>query len=51
MNIMKLLLDIITTYSRDIGMNFGKDKCAYVLIESFRSRMSTSMRTTLNNAY
>ena len=32
MNIMKLLLDIITTYSRDIGMKFGEDKCAYVLV-------------------
>ena len=30
MNIMKLLLDIITTYSRDIGMKFGEDKCANV---------------------
>ena len=29
---MKLLLDIITTYSRDIGMKFGEDKCTYVLI-------------------
>ena len=32
MNIMKLLLDIITTYSRDIGLKFGEDKCAYALI-------------------
>ena len=32
MNIVKLLLDIITTYSRDTGMKFGEDKCAYVLI-------------------
>ena len=34
MNIMKLLLDIITTYSRDIEMKFGKDKCAYILTRS-----------------
>ena len=32
MNIMKLLLDIITTYSRDIEMKFSEEECAYVLI-------------------
>ena len=29
---MNIILDIITTYSRDIGMKFGEDKCACVLI-------------------
>ena len=29
----KLLLDIITTFSKDIGMTFGQTKCAYSYIE------------------
>ena len=29
----KLLLNIITTFSKDIGMTFGQRKCAYVYIE------------------
>ena len=29
----KLQLDIVTMFSRDIGMAFGEDKCAYVCIE------------------
>ena len=29
----KLLLDIITTFSNDIGMTFGETKCAYIYIE------------------
>ena len=29
----KLLLDIITTFSNDVGMTFGESKCAYVYIE------------------
>ena len=29
----KLQLDIVTTFSRDIGMAFGEDKCGYVCIE------------------
>ena len=28
----KLQLDIVTTFSRDIGMAFGEDKCGYVCI-------------------
>ena len=28
-----LLLDIITTFSKDISMTFGKTKCAYIYIE------------------
>ena len=26
-------LDIVTTFSEDIGMKFGEDKCAYLQIE------------------
>ena len=29
----KLQLDIVTTFSHDIGMAFGEDKCGYVCIE------------------
>ena len=29
----KLLLDIVTIFSQDIGMSFGQDKCRYVLID------------------
>ena len=29
----KLLLDIITTFSNDVGMTFGESKCAYIYIE------------------
>ena len=29
----KRLLDIITTFSKDIGMTFGQTKCAYIYIE------------------
>ena len=31
--IAKLLLDIITTFSNDVGMTFGKSKCAHIYIE------------------
>jgi hypothetical protein len=30
---IKKQLDLITTFSRDIGMSFGEDKCAYLQIE------------------
>ena len=32
-NNIKGLLDIVTIYSRDIGMKFGVDKCAFVQVE------------------
>ena len=31
--IAKQLLDIVTTFSKDINMQFGVDKCAYTYIE------------------
>ena len=34
----KLLLDIITTFSNDVGMTFGESKCAYVYIEHGKRR-------------
>ena len=33
LNSMKKQLDIITTFSRDINMQLGEDKCAYLQIE------------------
>ena len=30
---MKKLLDIVTQFTRDVGMSFGKSKCAYQMIE------------------
>ena len=33
MNNIKCLLDIVTLFSKDIGMKFGVDKCAFVQIE------------------
>ena len=30
----KLLLDIITTFTKDVGMSFGEKKCAYICIEN-----------------
>ena len=32
-NILKKQLDLVTTFSNDIGMKFGQDKCAYIKIE------------------
>ena len=29
---IKKLLDLVTTFSRDICMNFGIDKCAYMKV-------------------
>ena len=31
-NSVKKQLDIITTFSKDIGMTFGEDKCAFIEI-------------------
>ena len=30
---MKMVLDLITTFSKDTGMTFDEDKCAYQQIE------------------
>ena len=32
-SILKKQLDLVTTFSNDIGMKFGQDKCAYIKIE------------------
>ena len=33
MDTAKLLLDIITTFTKDVGMSFGEQKCAYVCVK------------------
>ena len=38
-------LDIVTTFSEDIGMKFGEDKCAYLQIE--RSKIVQKRRTDI----
>ena len=45
---MKKLLDFVTTFSRDIGMTFGQDKCAYLIIEKGKIK-TTGKNLTMNN--
>ena len=33
MNDAKHQLDVITTFSKDIGMTFGEDKCGFINVE------------------
>ena len=33
-NGIKKQLDLVTRFSQDIGMNFGQDKCAHLVIET-----------------
>ena len=40
MNFMKLLLDLVTQFSKDIGMKFGESKCAYLQIERGRIKLN-----------
>ena len=37
LNNLKLLLDIVITFSKDIGMTFGLNKCAYIYTERRKS--------------
>ena len=32
-------LDIVTTFSRDIGMSFGQDKCTYIYVECGKQKL------------
>ena len=41
-------LDIVTTFSKDIGMSFGQDKCTYIYVER-RKRKSLGESLILNN--
>ena len=37
---MKLLVDLVTQFSKDIGMKFGESKCAYLQIERGRIKVN-----------
>ena len=43
MNMVKRQLEIITTFSKDIGMKFGEDKCAFLHIEKGLIKKSSSI--------
>jgi len=38
LNGIKKQLDLVTTYSNDIGMQFGQEKCAYLVIEKGKTK-------------
>ena len=40
-SILKKQLDLVTTFSNDIGMKFGQDKCAYIKIEKEKNTTTT----------
>ena len=39
----KLLLDIIMTFTKDVGMSFGDKKCAYICIENGKRKSLSQM--------
>ena len=45
---MKLLLDLVTQFLKDIGMKFGESKCAYLQIEGRRIKVN-SENLKINN--
>ena len=44
-SILNKQLDLVTTFSNDIGMKFGKDKCAYIKIEKGKNTTTTPIET------
>ena len=42
LNQNKLQLDLVTQFSKDIGMEFGEDKCGYMYIERRNSKLSVA---------
>ena len=44
-SILNKQLDLVTTFSNDIGMKFGKDKCAYIKIEKGKKTTTTPIET------
>ena len=47
MDKMKLLLDIVTTFSQDIKMSFGEAKCSYMIVKRGRT-VKTEEKLSLN---
>ena len=41
MSSAKTLLDLVTTFSQDIGMKFGESKCSYLMIERGKQKCTT----------
>ena len=48
MNSMKLLLDLVTQFSEDIGMTFEESKCIYLQIERRRIKVNSENIKTNN---
>ena len=44
-SILKKQLDLVTTFSNDIGMKFGQDKCAYIKIEKRKNTTTAPIET------
>ena len=40
-SILKKQLDLVTTFSNDIGMKFDQDKCTYIQIEKGKNTTTT----------
>ena len=43
MSSVETLLDLVTTFSQDIGMKFGESKCAYLMIECGKQKYTTEI--------
>ena len=42
-SILKKQLDLVTKFSKDIGMNFGQEKCAYIKIEKGKNTTTSTI--------
>ena len=43
LSILKKQLELVTKFSKDIGMKFGQDKCAYIRIEKGKNTTSSAI--------
>ena len=43
-SILKKQLDLVATFSNDIGTKFGQDKCAYIRIEKGKKHLNNTYR-------
>ena len=48
MSSAKTLPDLVTTFSQDIGMKFGRSKCIYLMIERGKQKCTTDTRNERN---
>ena len=49
-NILKELLDLVNAFSKDTGMTFGEDKCAYQQVENGKLIKNTE-HLEMNNLF